>query len=98
YYSHALCLHDALPIYQFIEPGKEQGFGLVRPKALISMSGQLVDIVVDPPLFGRQFINAFEKFFEVDDQRTIFLQEELSDQVTSRSEEHTSELQSRDNL
>src|SRR5690606_30893821 len=41
------------------------------------------DIVVDPPLLGCQLTYALKKFFEVDDQRTFFLQEELSDQVTS---------------
>src|SRR5690606_3148870 len=47
------------------------------------MAGQLVDIVVNPPLLCGQFTHAFKKFLKVDDQRTFFFQEELSDQVTS---------------
>jgi|SRR5690606_6491547 len=47
------------------------------------MLGQLIDIVVDPSLLGSQFTDTFKKFFEVDDQRTFFFQEKLSDQVTS---------------
>ena len=54
-----------------------------RLKTKLLDQEKLVDIVVDPSLLGCQFTHTFKKFFEVDDQRSLFFQEELPDQVTS---------------